>query len=143
MLSSFPFCEEVGALVFPLSIEVKWKSFTHVQLFVTPWTLQFMEFSRPEYWSGSLFPSPEYFPNPGFNPGLPPCRQILYQLSHRESPHFYIMGIILAFLRGLLWWLEEIRHQNSSNFRCYLCVVFLVYQLYHNKFGEEWEEKLM
>ena len=28
------------------------KSFSHVQLFVTPWTIQFMEFSRPEYWSG-------------------------------------------------------------------------------------------
>ena len=24
----------------------------HVQLFVTPWTIQSMEFSRPEYWSG-------------------------------------------------------------------------------------------
>ena len=23
-----------------------------VQLFETPWTIQFMEFSRPEYWSG-------------------------------------------------------------------------------------------
>ena len=25
---------------------------SHVQLFATPWTIQFMEFSRPEYWSG-------------------------------------------------------------------------------------------
>ena len=24
-----------------------------------------MEFSRPEYWSGSPFPSPGYLPNPG------------------------------------------------------------------------------
>ena len=24
-----------------------------------------MEFSRPEYWSGQLFPSPGYLPNPG------------------------------------------------------------------------------
>ena len=30
----------------------KWKSLSHVQLFVTPWTIQSMEFSRPEYWSG-------------------------------------------------------------------------------------------
>ena len=29
-----------------------WKSLSHVQLFVTPWTIQSMEFSRPEYWSG-------------------------------------------------------------------------------------------
>ena len=25
---------------------------SHVRLFSTPWTMQFMEFSRPEYWSG-------------------------------------------------------------------------------------------
>ena len=25
--------------------------FSRVQLFVTPWTIQFREFSRPEYWS--------------------------------------------------------------------------------------------
>ena len=30
----------------------KWKSLSHVQLFATPWTIQSMEFSRPEYWSG-------------------------------------------------------------------------------------------
>ena len=29
--------------------EVKWKLHIHVHLFVTPWTIQFMEFSRPEY----------------------------------------------------------------------------------------------
>ena len=28
----------------------KWKSLSHVQLFVTPWTIQSMEFSRLEYW---------------------------------------------------------------------------------------------
>ena len=85
-----------------------------------------MEFSRPEYWSGKLFPSPGdlpktgiesrsstlqadslptepqgkpknigvgslsllqgIFPKQGLNPGLPHCRQILYQLSHKGSP---------------------------------------------------------
>ena len=30
----------------------KWKLLSHVQLFVTQWTIQAMEFSRPEYWSG-------------------------------------------------------------------------------------------
>ena len=34
------------------SCEVKWKSLSCVQLFVTPWTIQSMEFSRPEYWKG-------------------------------------------------------------------------------------------
>ena len=27
-----------------------------------------MEFSRPEYWSGQLFPSPGDLPKPGFQP---------------------------------------------------------------------------
>ena len=39
------------------------KSLSHVQLFVTPWTVAyqappFMGFSRQEYWSGLPFPSP-------------------------------------------------------------------------------------
>ena len=36
--------------------EVKWKSLSRVQLFATPWTIQFMEFSRSVYWSGLAFP---------------------------------------------------------------------------------------
>ena len=30
-----------------------------------PGTIQSMEFSRPEYWSGEPFPSPRVLPNPG------------------------------------------------------------------------------
>ena len=30
----------------------KWKSLSPVRLFVTPWIIQSMEFSRPDYWSG-------------------------------------------------------------------------------------------
>ena len=30
-----------------------------------------MEFSRPEYWSGSPFPSPEVLPDSGIEPGSP------------------------------------------------------------------------
>ena len=41
---------------------------------VTPWTIAHqappsMEFSRPEYWSGLLFPSPVDLPDPGVKPG--------------------------------------------------------------------------
>ena len=46
----------------------KWKSLSRVRLFVTPWTIQSMEFSRPEYWSGQPFPSPGDLPNPGIKP---------------------------------------------------------------------------
>ena len=30
----------------------KWKWLSHVRLFSTPWTIQSVEFFRPEYWSG-------------------------------------------------------------------------------------------
>ena len=49
----------------------KWKSLSHVWLFVTPWTTQSTEFSRPEYWSGEPFPSPGDLPNPGIEPRSP------------------------------------------------------------------------
>ena len=39
--------------------------------FVIPWTIQSMEFSRPEYWSGQPFPSPGDLPNPGIKPRSP------------------------------------------------------------------------
>ena len=43
----------------------KWELLSHVQFFVTPKTIQSIEFSRPEYWSGYPFPSPGDLPNPG------------------------------------------------------------------------------
>ena len=48
---------------------------SHIWLFATPWiiahqTTLSMEFSRKEYWSGWLFFSPEYLPNPGIEPIL-------------------------------------------------------------------------
>ena len=39
--------------------------------FATPWTIQSMEFSRPEYWSGRPFLSPGALPNPGIKPRSP------------------------------------------------------------------------
>ena len=65
----------------------KWKSLRPVRLFVTPWTvvhqaLLSVRFSRQEYWSGLLFPSPGDLLAQGSNPGLLRCRQTLYLLSH-------------------------------------------------------------
>ena len=51
--------------------EVKWKSLSRVRLFATPWTIQSLEFSRPEYWSGWPFSSPGDLPNPGIKPRSP------------------------------------------------------------------------
>ena len=50
------------------------------------------------------FPSPRIFPAQGLNPGLPHCRQILYQLSHKGSPFSSgtLTNRILSCLRRLL-----------------------------------------
>ena len=49
---------------------------SHVQLFVTLWTVAHqaplsMEFPRQEYWSGWPFPPPGDLPNPGVEPTSP------------------------------------------------------------------------
>ena len=51
--------------------KVKWKSPSLVRLPATPWTIQSMAFTRPEYWSGYPFPSPGDLPNPGIEPRSP------------------------------------------------------------------------
>ena len=59
--------------------QVSWKkvkSLSRVQLFVTLWTVAYqallsMGFSRQEYWSGLLFPSPGDLSNPGIEPRSP------------------------------------------------------------------------
>ena len=52
------------------------KLLSRVQLFVTPWTVarqapQSMGFSRQEYWSGLLFPSPGDLPDARIESGSP------------------------------------------------------------------------
>ena len=58
------------------SSEGKVKSLSHVQLFVTPWTVIYqatasMGFSRQEYWIGLPFPSPGDLPDSGIEPRSP------------------------------------------------------------------------
>ena len=64
----------------------KWKSLSHVWLFVTPWTIQSMEFSSQNTGVSSLSLLQGIFPTQGLNPGLPHYQQILYQLRHKGSP---------------------------------------------------------
>ena len=82
------------------SVSLRWKQASQlhtacmwigrVWFFVTPWTIQSVEFSRPEYWSShSLLQG--IFPTQGSNPGLLHCRQILYQLSHKGKYSFYLL----------------------------------------------------
>ena len=93
----------------------KWKLLSRVRLFVIPWNIQSMEFSRPDPFSrgssqprspalraNSLLSKPPgmtknsgvgnlsllqgIFPTQGWNRGLLRCRQVLYQLSYQGSP---------------------------------------------------------
>ena len=66
------------------------KLLSHVQPFVISWTvacqaLPSMVFSRQEYWNGLPFPFPGDLPDPGIDPGLLHCRQMLYCLSYQGS----------------------------------------------------------
>ena len=60
-------------------VKVKVKSLSRVRLFATLWTVAYqaplsMGFSRQEYRSGLLFPSPGDLPDPGIKPRSPALR---------------------------------------------------------------------
>ena len=60
-------------------------------------TMDSMEFSNPEYWSGCLFLLQGIFPTQGLNPSLLYFRQILYQLSYQGSPYLYLYLYLYHF----------------------------------------------
>ena len=70
--------------------------FSHVRLFVAPWTVACqvplpVEFSRQEYWSGWHFLLQGIVPTQGSNPCLPHCWQIPYHLSHQGNQNLHIL----------------------------------------------------
>ena len=97
-------------------IQCIWLVLSHVQLFVTPWTVAHqlplsMKFSRHEYWSGLLFPPPGDLPVPGIElmplaspalagkffstepPGKPNMKHNLVHLGYLSTrgDYFYVM----------------------------------------------------
>ena len=77
-------------------VKWKWKLLSHVWL-ITPWNSLSQ---NPGVGSHSRLQG--IFPTQGSNPGLPHCRQILYQLSHKESPK--ILGwVAYPFSKGSSW----------------------------------------
>ena len=60
-----------------------------VQVFVTSWTNTVHGILQPEYRVGSLSLLQGIFPTQGLKPGLPYCRQILYQLSHSGAQEYW------------------------------------------------------
>ena len=101
-----------------------WK-LSHVRPFATPWTIQSMEFSRPEYWSGWPFPSPGDLSHPGIEPrspalladslptelsGKPQCRRELERIKRSELDALVAEANALAIftkLFMLIFWLHQ------------------------------------
>ena len=67
-------------------VKVKVKSRSVMSNSLQPHGLYSPEFSRPNTGVGSLSLLQGIFPTQGLNAGLPHCRRILYQLSHKVSP---------------------------------------------------------
>ena len=103
-----------------------WKSFSCVRLFETPWTIQSMKFSRPEYWSGQPFPSPGDLPNPGIELRSPTLQVFSLPAEPQGKPKntgvgslSLLQGIFLTqeSNRGFLhcrWILYQWSYQESS-----------------------------
>ena len=85
----------------------KQKLLSHVWLFATPWIIQSMEFSRPEYFLQGIFPTQ------GSNRGLPHWRRILCQLSCKGSL--------------LLVKTQQIFHTKSFRFCSFFILLFFFY----------------
>ena len=82
-MNSFPphFTWHIFIVAIFLLLSYVWacSSLSHVQLFVTPWTMArqaplSMGFSRQEYRSGLPFLPPEDLPDPGIEPSSPALR---------------------------------------------------------------------
>ena len=69
-----------------LSYRERWKSLSCVRLFATPVTVQYMEFSRLEYWSGKPFPSPGDLLNPGIKQRSPTSQVDSLPAEPQEKP---------------------------------------------------------
>ena len=61
-----------------------------------------MDFFRPEYWSGSLFPSPGGLPNPGIKPRSPPLQADSLPAEPPGAFLFYVLVFCCARSSSLL-----------------------------------------
>ena len=69
-----------------------------VRLFATPWTVAYQAspsigFSRQEYWSGLLFPSPEDLPDPRIEPRSPALEADTLTTEPPGSDPFSLHGL--------------------------------------------------
>ena len=73
-----------------------------VRLFATPWTLQSLEFSRPEHCNGEPFPSPGDLPNPGVEPRSPALQADSLPAEPRGKPSTVARNVDFGFMAAPL-----------------------------------------
>ena len=93
-----------------------------------------MGFSRQEYWSGLPCPPPGDLPNPGIEPCLLHCWQILYHWATRKSPIMVYYSAIKGILIHASKWisLESMRSAKSPTQKRHI-----LYDSIHKKSPEE------
>ena len=101
----------------------KWKSLSRVWLFVIPWTVQSMEFSRPEYWSGEPFSSSADLPNAGIKPTSPTLQADSLPAEPQEKLKNTGVGSL-----SLLQWIFSTQKSNWSLLHCGEILYQLSYQ---------------
>ena len=158
VLCVFLFCFVLFLFFLPLDV-FKWKStdilLDHQKvkvaqsLFETLRTIQSMEFSRLEYWSGQPFPSPGGLPNPQIEPRSPTLQEDSLPAEPQGKPKNPGVGTLSCLQQvfptqesnqGLLhcrWTLYQLSYQGSprspaglsklSHTRYLLCVLKVEY----------------
>ena len=104
-----------------------WKCLSRVWLFATLWTIQSMEFSRPEYWSEWPFPSPGDLPNQGIKSRSPALLVDSFPAEPQGKPKNTGMGSLSL--------LQQIFLTQESN-QCLLRCRWILYQLSYQ--GSPW-----
>ena len=89
----------------------------------TPWTIQSMEFSRPEYWSGQPFPSPGDFPNPGIKLRSPALQADSLPAEPQGKPKNTEVSSL-----SLLQWIFPTQKLNRGPLHCRQILHQLSYQ---------------
>ena len=83
--------------------EVKWLPLSHVWLFVTPWAIQSMEFSRPDYWAYVIFNLVKLTLSQ-----IPFCFvELIGYLISISVATFYIFFWLMLMNFGLIWWYTD------------------------------------
>ena len=108
---------------------------SRIRLFVTPWTIQSMEFSRPEYWCGQPFPSSGDLPNPEIEPRSPTLQADCLPAEPQGKPKNPGVGSLV-----LLQWIFPTQELNRGLLHCR----WILYQLsYEGTFYGFWQTQDM